>query len=179
MLVHNSVFVCFVRKVKISGKVKERSFKCTQSLALSPTWSFGWLVGIIFMKDCFQLPDFHGMDLDNTQSSSPESGWPAPHSSRWCRDPRVPGPLLYFHKCNPKTEGSHRPGCNWFCCFDSLGSSKHKRKYTQGIKKNPYAKWFQFSFYECLSNSRGSPWQCGTDLLFKRKYSHLLHFSWD
>lgn len=132
------------------------------------------------MKDCFQLPDFHGMDLGNTQSSSPESGWPALHSSRWCRDPRVPGLLLYFHKCNPKTEGSHRQGCNWFCCFDSSGSAKQKKNIPKALKKkNHHAKCFQFSLYGCFFNPRGSPWQCGTDLPFITKYSHLLHFSWD
>lgn len=105
-------------------------------MAPSPIWSFCWLVRISLREGLLsRLPDFHGTGPGNTQSSSPGSGWPALHSSHWCRDPRGPGHPLYFHKCSPKTEGSHRQGCNLFCCFDSSRSSKNKRKHIRGVKK--------------------------------------------
>ena len=125
-----------------------------------------------------RLPDFHGMGPGNTPSSSPESGWPSLNSSHWCRDPTGPGHRWYFHKCSPKTEGSHRQGYNLFCCFDSSRSSEGKRKYTWGVKRNHCANCFQLSHYVCFSNSKISPWQCGMELLFIRKCSHLLNFPW-
>ena len=81
------------------------------------------------------LPGFHGMDLGNIQSSFPTSGSQEPHSSHWCKAPISPAHLSCFHRYSPKTEGSHKQGCNLFYCSDVLKNSGEQRNGTPKKKK--------------------------------------------